>query len=286
MKPYDPMRILVVVAHPHDFTHMSGTCGKHAGRGDRVTVVSVTGGATTHNEPLEQELRKPKEQQDRAIVNETVQQYATRKRTELENACRIFGITDVRVLPFADQFLRPSDELDRAIVQIILAVRPHILLTHMPHTIASRGRIHQGANDHVEAGAAVERACQLAATPDPDSNVKPHRIVKTFYMGVEWPGEWDLVIDVTEQAARRVEAEKMFSSQGYDIESFAIKRLDVGAGVAGWHAGFGYGEAFVSARCQFDEYLTFSEAELHYAQRPSLEHIEAVGTRVQDMLDR
>jgi hypothetical protein len=34
------MRILVVKAHPHDFTHCAGTLGIHAARGDAVTVVS------------------------------------------------------------------------------------------------------------------------------------------------------------------------------------------------------------------------------------------------------
>ncbi len=34
-----PLTILVVAAHPHDFTHCSGTCGIHMQRDDRVTVV-------------------------------------------------------------------------------------------------------------------------------------------------------------------------------------------------------------------------------------------------------
>ena len=35
------LRILVVIAHPHDFTHSAGTCGVHTARGDSVTAVCV-----------------------------------------------------------------------------------------------------------------------------------------------------------------------------------------------------------------------------------------------------
>ena len=33
----EPLRLMVVVAHPHDFTHCAGTCGIHASRGDAVS---------------------------------------------------------------------------------------------------------------------------------------------------------------------------------------------------------------------------------------------------------
>ena len=46
----EPLRFLVVVAHPHDFTHCSGTCGIHINMGDSVTVVTMTDGGMKHNE--------------------------------------------------------------------------------------------------------------------------------------------------------------------------------------------------------------------------------------------
>ena len=61
------LRILVVKAHPHDFTHCAGACGIHAAQGDTVTAVSVTNGAGTHNERLHDELLKPEEEQDAAM---------------------------------------------------------------------------------------------------------------------------------------------------------------------------------------------------------------------------
>ena len=45
------MRILVVKAHPHDFTHCAGTLGIHRALGDEVTLVVATSGPirTTRN---------------------------------------------------------------------------------------------------------------------------------------------------------------------------------------------------------------------------------------------
>ena len=37
------LHVLVVVAHPHDFMHCSGTCGIHTSIGDTVTIVSLWG---------------------------------------------------------------------------------------------------------------------------------------------------------------------------------------------------------------------------------------------------
>ena len=54
----DSLQLLTIVAHPHDVTYTLGTSAHHIQRGDRVTVVSLTDGVTTHNAELEDELRK------------------------------------------------------------------------------------------------------------------------------------------------------------------------------------------------------------------------------------
>lgn len=77
------LRLMVVVAHPHDFTHCAGTCGIHTSRGDAVTVVTLTNGATKHNERLYDELIKPAAERDPRIVNQTREDYA-RKRIEVD----------------------------------------------------------------------------------------------------------------------------------------------------------------------------------------------------------
>jgi len=195
------LRLLVVVAHPHDFTHMAGTCGLHVQRGDAVTVVCATGGLRTHNERLGEELRKPRDQQDPKVVGEAPKAYGERKHRELVKACALFGITDVRVLPFPDHYLPPSRELDQALADIILEVRPHLLLTHATYAHAIKGHSDTRPSDHLTTGLATARATAIAARPDAETRRVPHRIAMTYYMGVEFPPEdWDLVVDITEQA--------------------------------------------------------------------------------------
>ena len=70
------LRILVVVAHPHDLTHGAGTCGIHASRGDAVTVVTMTNGSLTHNELLHDELMKPESERDQETLDQPVEEYS------------------------------------------------------------------------------------------------------------------------------------------------------------------------------------------------------------------
>ena len=53
------LRLMTVTAHPHDVTYTLGTSAHHVERGDSVTVVCLSDGVTTHDEELEDEMRKP-----------------------------------------------------------------------------------------------------------------------------------------------------------------------------------------------------------------------------------
>ena len=99
-----PLRILVVVAHPHDFTHCAATCGIHAARGDSVTVVTVTSGARTHNERLHDELLKPEAERDPSVLDQRPEEYARIKAGEVRRVCALFGVTDVRILQWPQPF--------------------------------------------------------------------------------------------------------------------------------------------------------------------------------------
>lgn len=285
MSTSEALRILVVVAHPHDFTHMAGTCGKHVKRGDSVTVLSVTGGVRVHNVPLEDELRKPPEERDQKIVGESSEHYAGRKRHELIDACAVFGITDVRVLGFTDDYgyLRPSDELNQAIADVILETRPHILLTHAPYVISMHGHGYAGADDHRAAGIAVQRACEIAGAPPADAKHVSHRIAKTYYTGAEFSfNDWDLIVDITDQVKNRVRAEALFTTQGH-YEGFAMKRVEMGTGHSGWYGGFPYGESFLQARPRLDDHLPVSEVELRHSEQSTMDDMAALGTRIADL---
>ena len=98
----EQLRFLAVMAHPHDFTHVAGTCGIHTGMGDDVTWVSMTSGRMTHNERLADELRKHPDEQDPAIVDQSAESYADEKSAELKEVAALLGKTElsVRALQF------------------------------------------------------------------------------------------------------------------------------------------------------------------------------------------
>ncbi|MEW6753643.1 MAG: PIG-L family deacetylase [Candidatus Latescibacterota bacterium] len=157
-KGKEPLRILAVVAHPHDITHMCGTLAHHVQRGDAVTAVAVTGGTKIHREKLYDELRKPRRKRDVQVLQETEVEYGARKSSEMARVCALFGIADVRVLPFPDMFFAVTDEVVKVLTTIVCERQPHLVLTNAPIAKRQRGYRHVLPDDHVATGVAVHRA--------------------------------------------------------------------------------------------------------------------------------
>ena len=100
-------------------------------------------------------------------------------------------------------------------------------------------------NEHDEAGFATHEAMYLATLPDPSSNVAPHTVAVTYYLGAFFEtDEIDLYVDIGGWAEKRVQAEALISTQGH-TEALARKRIEIDAGRAGWHCGTQYAEGFV-----------------------------------------
>jgi len=270
------LRFLVVLAHPHDFTHCAGTCGIHSLRGDNVTVVSVTSGADTHNEQLYDELRKPPDQRDPEILNRTRGEYAETKAKEFRAICTLFGVTDGRILGYEQPFrVAHAPEVIEALRDIIYEIRPHVLITQRPHLAGRHQKATAAANDHTEVAYAMMEARQRAAIPDYETMRSPHSIAATYFPGVYYTREdMDFYVDITEWIDRRIEAEAMFVSQG-QTEAFARKRVTTAAGAMGWYAHREYAEGFVREEAEVLPRIIVSAAALH----------DAAGSRV-DMLRR
>jgi LmbE family N-acetylglucosaminyl deacetylase len=243
-----PLRILVVVAHPHDFTHCSGTCGIHAANGDAVTLVTVTDGSLTHNEKLHDELMKPEVERDPAVINQSPQDYAAIKAAEIRQICGLFGVEDVRILTWPQPFrLEQVPKAVDALQEIILEVRPHVLITQRPYYSGRQGLASMARDDHNETAIAVLEAKGLASIPNSATKVRPHSIAATYYMGVYFmPDEIDFYVDISAWYDQRVQAEMLFKSQS-QTEAFARKRVEIGAGTMGWSAHTAYAEGFVRA---------------------------------------
>jgi LmbE family N-acetylglucosaminyl deacetylase len=274
------LNILGVNAHPHDFTHYAGTLGIHVADGDTVTVVSMTSGATTHNQALDEEMAKPLEERDRQLIDRIVEEYAGQKIEELRTACGVFGITDVRVLPFSDKtFTREKypDAID-ALREIIQDVRPHIMITQNAYLAGRRGHRQGARDDHSETGFASIEARQAAGHPGHDDSRPGHKIAATYFPGVYFGrGEWDFAVDITDFFEKRVEAEATFVTQGHTPE-WSRKRMEVELGNAGWFTATGYAEGFVSDKLFLLPKIELPDSMLRQAEESeSVRHMRMVG---------
>ncbi|CAI8010176.1 hypothetical protein GBAR_LOCUS6726 [Geodia barretti] len=146
------------MAHPHDWTWVSGTLCLHARAGDRVTVCSVTHGGATHRERFLDEMAKPEADRDAGIVGEPVEAYTGRKEQEMRQAAALFGIDDVRVLGFDDKpFTRQEQpQAIDAIQALIVEVAADILITENPYGDSGFRMAHR--TDHTEVGSATLEA--------------------------------------------------------------------------------------------------------------------------------
>ena len=260
------LRLLAVVAHPHDLCHMGGTCAHHVERGDAVAVVSITGGQTTHNEKLADELRKAPDQRDASVVRRSEEEYARGKTREFAEVCGVFGITDVQVLPFSDHPLEVTDGVVAAVADALYDVRPHVILTHAPYTLPDRRNHYAWVNDHTATGIAVQNAIERVAIPDRDKGRAPHKVAAIYYTGVDYAfREVDLCIDIADQVANRKKAEMLFESQGHTPE-LAEKRIESSAGFQGWKANIGYAETFIHGHREVSRFLSVTEENLRLAE--------------------
>ena len=271
------LRLLTIAAHPHDVTYTLGTSAHHIERGDSVTVVSLTDGVTTHNEELEDEMRKPEHERRAAVLQRSRTEQAQLKQREMERVCGLFGIADVRVLPFADNPISPTPEMHRTLSEIFYEVRPHLGITHAPFNYPYRNQVSISSHDHPATGQIVGRAMQAVSQPDPERKHAPHKVAQVYYIGVEfgWT-DIDLFVDISDQVANRIKAEAFYETQGHTAE-FARKRIEAFAGYHGWFGQTGYAEPFMRGRPQTSSHLTITDNDLRTALESGRENLERVG---------
>ncbi len=278
--PDEKLRLLAVVAHPHDITHMCGTLAHHVERGDSVTAVTVTGGRRVHREKLHDELRKPPQERNVEILLQSEEAYGEQKAHEMVQVCALFGVTDVRILPFPDNPFEASAEVIETLAEIVYQVRPHLVLTHAPMFRSRHGYENVMPDDHVQTGIAVQRAYQKAGTADAETKRMPHDVASVYYIGVDFHIEdADLSVDISDQAANRVRAEMLFTTQAHTPE-FARKRIDIGAGFYGWRANVSYAETWVRAHAEVGQCLTITDHDLGTAEISRQELFARLATRV------
>ena len=273
----EPLRLLTIAAHPHDVTYTLGTSAHHIQRGDSVTVVSLTDGTTTHDEALVDELRKPEGKRRAEIMEQSRGDKAQRKQVEMQNVCALFGITDVRVLPFADNPIEATPQLYQTLADIFYDVRPHIVITHAPYNEAYRGHASMWDHDHPMTGQIVCQTMQRVSQADPQRKRAPHNVALVYYIGVEFGwNEIDVFVDITDQVDNRMKAEALYESQGHTAD-LARKRIEAFAGYAGWFGRTGYAEPFIRATAQVSNFLPLTANELQRAGQSGEQMLAKIG---------
>jgi LmbE family N-acetylglucosaminyl deacetylase len=139
-------RLLAVFAHPDDETFCAGgTLAKYAAAGWELMAVSATRGQAG-------QIRDPL-----VATRRTLGQVRER---EFYAACEQLGVDHARVLDYMDGALQDVDphELTGAVIQIIRAFRPDVVITFGPDGA-------YGHPDHIAIGAATTRAFELAGSP-------------------------------------------------------------------------------------------------------------------------
>jgi len=261
------LRILSVSAHPHDWTWFSGTLGKHVEKGDKVTVCIVTHGGSTHREELLDELNKPKDEHNPDIINEPVEQYIEKKAAEMKEAAGLFGITDIRLLNFPDKPFRIEQyptAID-SITDLILDIRPHVLITENPFTSHGIGKWSDShRDDHTEVGMAAMEAKDRAELPR--QGAKPtHRIPTTFWPSLR--GDFDFAIELSDELfEKRVKAEMLYESQGH-TEGWARRRMELELGHTGFVMATRYAESFARAKTELLTHLPVPELMIQQSQQ-------------------
>jgi len=245
-----PLRLLFVYAHVADAAcEASGTMAVHVDRGDEVHVVICSDGER-HHAALFLDAQEAPGRGDLPFLEATLDQIRALKRREARRAMAIIGAREPRFLGWPDEELSVGPEEVRQLADLILDVRPDMVLTHLPH------HAHGGELDpHSAVGAGTFRAGQLANS----------RIRQIDGRPLHWVREWmyfpqgdladsrdllnpgivaDVWIDITPVVARKIQAMDQIVSQGYHGMT-ARKIVEGREGRWGTLSGVSYAEAFL-----------------------------------------
>jgi len=277
----EKLRILAIVAHPHDFTHCAGTCGIHVKLGDDVTVVTLMSGEKMHNEKYYSEMMKPASERDPAVVNMTAEEYGKIKENEFRQAVSVFGVEDIRILHAPEPYRYFSaPEYSNIISDIILELRPDIIIMQSPYIDGNLvGRNNMSSimlDDHSQTAVAVHEAIYLAEAPDYATKKVPHIIASVLYLGIYFNRDQvDFYIDVTDFAEQRVAAESMFVSQGHN-DDYARRRIETTVGSLGYWSRTAYAEAYVRAKYEVYEEIPVPPVSIRRAREDRLAYVRRI----------
>lgn len=225
---YTPERVLVIVAHADDIEFgASGTIARWTAAGSVVTYCVVTDNSAGSNVP-----------------NADLQALSRTRAAEQTASAAVVGVTDVRFLGYQDGILEPTLALRRELTRVIRQVRPDVVMMIDPTTVITSDGGYINHPDHRAASEAGLYAVFPSGGTRPifpellDEGLEPHDTKQVYLMLSEKP---NLVVDISETHARKLEALRCHASQLDDAVLEMVQKWDADAGKAN---GYAYAETF------------------------------------------
>lgn len=214
------MSVFFVYAHPDDESFLAaGVCCRLRERGIATLLVTATLG-----------------EEGRAGTPPfcTREELPDVRRRELEAACRILGIRELRLLGYRDKRLAeaPPHDVREKLVGLIRSHRPAVVATFDPHGLNAH-------TDHIAISRFTSDAVAAAADPRYHTETgRPHEIQRLLWTPPRtiWqPGEQpplgeqpgvDFLIDVSEYAERKTRALLAHRTQQHSIDQLFMNVAD------------------------------------------------------------
>lgn len=204
-KADQPLRVLVVLAHPDDPEfYCGGTVARWVAEGREVTYCLLTRGDKGDDE-----------------IGTDPEVLAQKRMAEQRAAAKILGVDEVIFLDHPDGYLTPDLTLRRDIVRIIRQVRPEIIVTCDPTNFFPSDR-YINHSDHRAAGQATLDAVFPAAGSGlyfPEllqkEGLTPHKVEQVYVAGAQHP---NTVVNVTKFFDRKIAALREHASQIPNME--------------------------------------------------------------------
>jgi LmbE family N-acetylglucosaminyl deacetylase len=207
-KGSEPLRVLVVLAHPDDPDFFcGGTAAKWCAQGHEVIYCLLTRGDKGSDD-----------------VDVNAAEMAEQRVAEQRAAAEVTGVREVIFLDYPDGYLMPDLLMRRDITRIIRRTRPEIVITCDPTNFFPSDDYINHA-DHRAAGEVALDAVFPAARsgmyfPElyQEEGLEPHRVSQVYLAGTRYP---NTTIDVTDYFDIKLSALKEHRSQVKDLDELA-----------------------------------------------------------------
>jgi len=262
------LSILIIGGHPKDaIFYAGGTAAMHVARGDKVCNLTPTHGLSHHETALDEFFNGGTMPEIESLIEE--------RKNEFIEASNEIGVTDARFLGYDDDIPLPKEEIIYDIADVILDVRPDIVITHNPYDEVPA---------HANATKMVILAMEAAKGFRPSRPARPHTARQVFYYTQHGRSANETVfarvpttlIDITEVVHKKARAMNRFRSQWYGEDRPTQRKLGevLDGGMHSVIARVPYAEHFIVQNPEVYKHLPLSEYGTELANKSGPEQYE------------